>query len=162
MIKDNSEYLEEYLTSERVLAQQEKLIFSKFDLEELHKIGAYALELFERKDYPMAVEIRISDWKALHISFPGTSPENDWWMNRKSKVVNLTGNSSLYERLLSEEGKYDWFEKKKVSEEDFAIHGGGFPIKTEKIGLIGVILVSGLPHLMDHQIAYELLEKVHI
>ena len=83
-------------------------------------------------------------------------------MNRKSKVVNLTGNSSLYERLLSEEGKYDWFEKKKVSEEDFAIHGGGFPIKTEKIGLIGVILVSGLPHLMDHQIAYELLEKVHI
>ena len=95
MIKDNSEYLEEYLTSERVLAQQEKLIFSKFDLEEVHKIGAYALELFERKDYPMAVEIRISDWKALHISFPGTSPENDWWMNRKSKVVNLTGNSSL-------------------------------------------------------------------
>ena len=55
MIKDNSEYLEEYLTSERVLAQQEKLIFSKFDLEEVHKIGAYALELFERKDYPMEI-----------------------------------------------------------------------------------------------------------
>ena len=69
-------------------------------------------------------------------------------------------NSTLYERVYSEEKKEDWFKVRYLSEENFAIHGGGFPIKNAENLLYGMIVVSGLPQIEDHKIAIQILEKV--
>ena len=44
----------------------------------------------------------MKDWIVFHASLPGSSPENDWWIGRKARVVNLTGRSTMHERVIAE------------------------------------------------------------
>ena len=147
-------------SSQSILEQQRNLTFESFDLKEVGFLAEQVISIQKKFDLKMAVEVRLGKWTVFHISFPGTSTENDWWINRKSNVVNLTANSSLYERVYSEEKKEDWFKVRNLSEENFAIHGGGFPIKNAENLLYGMIVVSGLPQIEDHKIAIQILEKV--
>ena len=147
-------------SSQSILEQQRNLTFESFDLKEVGFLAEQVISIQKKFDLKMAVEVRLGKWTVFHISFPGTSTENDWWINRKANVVNLTANSTLYERVYSEEKKEDWFKVRNLSEENFAIHGGGFPIKNAENLLYGMIVVSGLPQIEDHKIAIQILEKV--
>ena len=130
--------------------------FSGFEAFELGKIAfEYGLSL----KLPIAIEVRIGDWTVFHASLPGSSPENDWWMNRKARVGMKTGHSSLYERVLAEETGVDWFAQQGVSEDEYAIHGGGLPINVKGKGLVGVLLISGLPQVQDHLLGVEILTE---
>jgi uncharacterized protein (UPF0303 family) len=80
-------------------------------------------------------------------------------MGRKARVVSLTGHSSMHERVLAEEQNIDWFAKHGVAEEQYAIHGGGLPINVEGKGLVGILLISGLPQVQDHLLGVEVLTE---
>ena len=138
---------------------EETLTLEKFDISDAIEIGKIALAIGEERKLSMAIEVRIGDWVVFHASLPGTNTENDWWMGRKARVVNLTGHSSMHERVKAEEEKYDWFAKHGVKEEEYAIHGGGTPIKVRGKGLVGVLLISGLPQVQDHLIGVEVLTE---
>lgn len=46
------------------------------------------------------------------------------------------------------------------SPEDYAIHGGGFPVRVRGVdGIVGVIVVSGLKQEHDHQVIVEVLKE---
>ena len=122
-------------------------------------MGKIGIEKGITRKLPIAIEVRIGDWTVFHASLPGSSPENDWWMNRKARVVMKTGHSSLYERVLAEENGVDWFAQHGVSEEEYAIHGGGLPINVKGKGLVGVLLISGLPQVQDHLLGVEILTE---
>ena len=146
------------LKSQDLLQQQNSLLFQNFSIDYVNAASEFFSRLSLDFKLPMAAELRFDDWVVFHQSFPGSSPENDDWISRKARVVKLTGNSSLYERVKSEEEKYNWFEKNSVSEKEFAIHGGGFPIKNSDGKLLGSIMVSGLPQIEDHKVAVKTLE----
>jgi len=40
---------------------------------------------------------------------------------------------------------------------DFATHGGAFPIRTDGVGCVGAVTVSGLPQREDHAIVVAVL-----
>ena len=146
-------------TSAGLKTEEELLALPSFEITDAIEIGEIALDFGMTRGFAMATEVRIGDWTVFHASLPGSSPENDWWMNRKARVVMKTGHSSLYERVLAEENGVDWFAQHGVSEEDYAIHGGGLPINVKGKGLVGVLLISGLPQVQDHLLGVEILTE---
>lgn len=140
-------------------SQEKKFEFLQFDIDHSIKLGMLALDFGVNRNLSIATEVRLGEWTVFHASLPGSSPENDWWMARKARVVLKTGHSTLYERVLAEESGVDWFAKHGVSEEDYAIHGGGLPINVKGKGLVGVLLISGLPQVQDHLLGVEILTE---
>jgi uncharacterized protein (UPF0303 family) len=139
--------------------KEELFFFPEFTQLDSIELGVIALEIGKTRKLPIAIEVKIGEWTVFHASLPGSSPENDWWMNRKARVVLKTGHSTLYERVLAEETGVDWFAKHGVSEEEYAIHGGGLPINVKGKGLVGVLLISGLPQVQDHLLGVEILTE---
>jgi len=139
--------------------EEEMLVLPSFDIAAALEIGQIAFELASARELKAAIEVRIGEWTVFHASLPGTNAENDWWMGRKARVVLLTGHSSIHERVLAEETNTDWFAKHGVEEEQYAIHGGGLPINVVGKGLVGVLLVSGLPQIQDHLLGVEVLTE---
>ena len=156
--KDLNESKQDYSSSD-LLLKEDLINLSTFEIGQAILIGKIALDFGISRKLPIAIEVRIGDWTVFHASLPGSSPENDWWMNRKARVVMKTGHSSLYERVLAEENGVDWFAQHGVSEEEYAIHGGGLPINVKGKGLVGVLLISGLPQVQDHLLGVEILTE---
>ena len=146
-------------TSAGLKTEEEMLVLPSFDIAAALEIGQIAFELASSRELKAAIEVRIGEWIVFHASLPGTNAENDWWMGRKARVVLLTGHSSIHERVLAEETNIDWFAKHGVEEEQYAIHGGGLPINVVGKGLVGVLLVSGLPQIQDHLLGVEVLTE---
>ena len=156
---DSEEWKNSNLTFSSLKNEERMLTLNSFEVNAALEVGKIALEIAISRDLPIAVEVRIGDWTVFHASLPGSSPENDWWMNRKARVVMKTGHSSLYERVFAEESGVDWFAQHGVTEEEYAIHGGGLPINVKGEGLVGVLLISGLPQVQDHLLGVEILTE---
>ena len=123
------------------------------------EIGQIAAKLGLDRKLPIAVEVRVGDWIVYHVSLPGSTPENDWWIGRKARVVKLKKHSSMYERVLAEEQGIDWHKENNVLDETHAIHGGGLPLITKEDGCVGALIISGLPQVDDHLLGVEVLTE---
>ena len=146
-------------TSDGLKTEEELLALPSFEIADAIELGEIALDFGMTRGHPMATEVRIGEWVVFHASLPGSSTDNDWWMGRKARVVLKTGHSSLHERVLAEERDVDWFAQHGVAEEEYAIHGGGLPINVIGKGLVGVLLISGLPQVQDHLLGVEVLTE---
>ena len=149
------------------------LNFEKSDLlsEEIHlklpdlsvasalEIGEIAKSFGVMRDLPIAVEVRLGDWTVYHASLPGSTAENQWWIDRKARVVLLKHHSTMYERVSAQERGVDWHKENNLPDETHAIHGGGLPLITKKDGFVGVLLISGLPQVEDHLLGVEVLTE---
>ena len=143
-------------SSHELLAEEEELILPKLDIADAVALGEIALRLARAKNLPVAIEVRIDEWKVFHVSLPGAKPENDWWIDRKARVVASDGHSSMYERVAAEEEGVDelsWYAMNNLPEETHALHGGGYPLHVVGEGHCGTILVSGVPQVDDHKLA---------
>jgi uncharacterized protein (UPF0303 family) len=123
------------------------------------EIGQIATKLGIDRKLPIAVEVRVGDWIVYHASLPGSTPENDWWIGRKARVVKLKQHSSMFERVLAEEQGIDWHKENNLLDETHAIHGGGLPLITKEDGCVGVLIISGLPQVDDHLLGVEVLTE---
>ena len=146
-------------TSSQLLAEEEILTLPSFSAKEGLEIGEIAKSLGSARNLPIATEVRISDWIIYHVSLPGSTPENDWWMSRKARTVMLKRHSTMYERVSAEERGVDWHKENNLPDETHAIHGGGLPLITKKDGFVGVLLISGLPQVEDHLLGVEVLTE---
>jgi len=147
----------EDFTSSKLLVEEQKLILQTLDISTALQLGVLAQNIGINRGLPIAIEVRIGDWVIYHASLPGSSIENNLWLERKAKVVKLKHHSTLYERVKSEEQFVDWFVSNMVSEVVYAIHGGGLPLITKEDGFVGALIISGLPQLDDHLLGVEVL-----
>jgi uncharacterized protein (UPF0303 family) len=142
------------------LLEEEKLFWLKsLDIFNALSIGEIAKSIGLSRNLPIAIEVRIGDWTVYHASLPGSSPENDSWIARKARVVNLKNHSTLYERVKAEELSIDWFTENNLSEKEYAIHGGGLPLISKEQGFVGSLIISGLPQIDDHLFGIEVLTE---
>jgi uncharacterized protein (UPF0303 family) len=146
-------------TSSQLLAEEQNLILPSFGVKEGLEIGEIAKSLGVVRNLPIAIEVRFGDWIIYHVSQPGSTPENDWWISRKSRTVMLKQHSTMYERVSAEERGVDWYEENNLLDETHAIHGGGLPLITKDDGFVGVLLISGLPQVEDHLLGVEVLTE---
>jgi uncharacterized protein (UPF0303 family) len=146
-------------TSEQLALEESVLVFPEFSLLDAVELGEIAMEMGLDRSLPIAVEVRMGEWTVFHASLPGSSPTNDSWIARKSRVVLATGHSTMYERVKAEEEGIDWYTHYNRPEETHALHGGGLPINIAGDGLAGILLVSGLPQVEDHLLGIEILTE---
>ena len=147
------------LSSAVLLEEQIKLTLPALTVTDALEIGEIAKFFGQDSSLPIAVEVRVGDWIVYHASLPGSSPENDWWIGRKARVVKLKQHSTLFERVLAEERGVDWHKENNLLEETHAIHGGGLPLITKSDGYVGALLISGLPHVEDHLFGVKVLTE---
>ena len=146
-------------TTAQLLTQEQILTLPFLDLTGALEIGEIAKSLGQVRNLPIAVEVRLLDWIIYHASLPGSKSENQWWIDRKARVVMLKHHSTLYERVSAEERGVDWHKENNLLDETHAIHGGGLPLITKDEGFKGVLLISGLPQVDDHLLGVEVLTE---
>ena len=150
---------EPLITSHQLLIEEEHLQLPSLTLVELLEIGNIATQFGLSRSVPIAVELRLGDWVIYHASLPGSTPENQGWIDRKARVVMLKKHSTLYERVSAEERGVDWHNENNLLDETHAIHGGGLPLITKNEGFVGMLLISGLPQVEDHLLGVEVLTE---
>ena len=149
----------EGFTSIQLIQEEHLLVLSGFRVVDGLLIGEIAKSFGVARNLPIAIEVRLGDWIIYHVSLPGSTPENDWWMSRKARTVMLKHHSTMYERVSAEERGVDWHKENNLSDETHAIHGGGLPLITKNEGFVGVLLISGLPQVEDHLLGVEVLTE---
>ncbi len=147
------------ITSQSLILEEKKLSLKSLTLNEAIEIGEIAKTLGLESELPIAVEVRLGDWTIYHASLPGSTAENQWWIDRKARVVLLKHHSTMYERVSAEERGVDWHKENNLLDETHAIHGGGLPLITKGDGFVGVLLISGLPQVEDHLLGVEVLTE---
>ncbi|MFZ4108501.1 MAG: heme-degrading domain-containing protein, partial [Candidatus Planktophila sp.] len=137
-------------TSQGLALEAKTLVLPSLSQAEAIEIGQIALAIGIQRALPITIEVRLQEWIVFHASLPGAQPKDDAWIARKARVVLATGNSTMHERVLAEEKNVDWYIDTGLPEETHAIHGGGLALNVTDAGLVGILLISGLPQVEDH------------
>jgi uncharacterized protein (UPF0303 family) len=132
-------------------AEEEELQFSAFTNDDAWDLGSALVAAARRDGAPVAVDVNRHGHQLFHASLPGTSPDNDSWIQRKTRVVHRFGHSSLYVRQASIERGTTFEEEFGLDPALYAAHGGAFPVVVRSVGPVGAVVVSGLPQLADHR-----------
>lgn len=139
--------------------EEAELQFTSFGNETALDLGLLAIEIAKAGGLAVTINIERDGHQLFHYSFAGTSPDNDQWVIRKNRVVHRFHRSSLYiGTKLKKIGK-TLEEKYLISSNEYAPHGGAFPIIIRGTGVIGTITVSGLTQEEDHMLVVQTLRK---
>ena len=85
--------------------------------------------------------------------------DNDAWVDRKSRVVTRFGHSSMHVGALARAAGKTFEERSRLDPDEYAAHGGSFPITVRGVGIVGAVTVSGLPQAEDHRFVVEQLDR---
>jgi uncharacterized protein (UPF0303 family) len=146
-------------TSKQLLLEEINLTTQSVRIEDALLIGEIASLKGKVRELPIAIEVRLGDWIIYHASLPGSTVENQGWIDRKARTVMLKHHSTMYERVSAQERGVDWHRENNLPDETHAIHGGGLPLITKNEGFVGVLLISGLPQVEDHLLGVEVLTE---
>jgi uncharacterized protein (UPF0303 family) len=136
----------------QLLLEEKQLQFSKFDEDDAWQLGCNLVERAKADQLPITIDITRGDHQIFHASRPGTSSDNDEWIRRKVRLVYRFGHSSHYMgQFLKSKGKR-LEEAYLISENEYAPHGGCFPIFIKGVGMVGTVTISGLAQEEDHRL----------
>jgi uncharacterized protein (UPF0303 family) len=142
----------------RLEEQERRLTFDRFDHDDAWALGCLLVDLATGRDLPIAVDIRRGPQQLFHAAMPGSTADNDAWIQRKARVVERYGAASyLVGRRLAAKGQ-ELDAGMGVNPADYAAHGGAFPVRIRHVGVVGVVTVSGLPQADDHALVVEAIE----
>lgn len=147
-----------HLVDPATLAEQERaLVLPGFTHDDAWRLGCLLVDLARSRNAPVAIGIRRGGQRLFHYALEGTAPDNDEWLERKSRVVLRYGASSLAvgERFRAKGTTFE--AASHLDPALYAAHGGAFPLRVAGAGVIGVAAVSGLPQTEDHALLVEAL-----
>ncbi len=137
---------------ERLVAEESELQFSRFTLEDAWVLGGRLRAAAASAGHPVAIAIWLGPQRVFHTALPGSSADNDGWLDRKHRVVERFGRASL---LIGEQFRAkgeDFDTHARLDPRDYAAHGGVVPIGIRDVGVVGAVGVSGLPQQDDHDL----------
>jgi uncharacterized protein (UPF0303 family) len=139
----------------QLLQEEQELQFTQFNEDTTWELGSRLVEQARSMNLPVTIDITRGAHQLFHVSLPGTSADNDEWVKRKVRLVYRFGHSSYYMgQLLKAKGRRIE-EAYLISENDYAPHGGSFPVRVKGTGMVGTITVSGLPQEEDHKLVVD-------
>jgi len=144
----------------QIALQEKELVFPSFDAHTAWALGNTLRTLAETRKHPVVIDIRKfgdPDQQLFFTALPGTTPDNARWVQRKSRIVARFHRSSYAAGLYLEEQGTTFAAKYSLPDEEYATHGGAFPITVAGTGVLGAVTVSGLPQRQDHELVIEAL-----
>jgi len=143
----------------QLLQEEQELQFTSFNEAVAWRVGSDLVERCTQEKLAVTIDITRGDHQLFHASLKGTSADNDEWIKRKVRLVYRFGHSSFYMgQLLKSKGK-SIKETYLLDENDYAPHGGCFPVIVKGTGMVGTITVSGLPQEEDHKLVVRAIRK---
>jgi uncharacterized protein (UPF0303 family) len=141
-------------------AEEDELQLARFTNDEAWTLGTALVARARADQLPVAIEISRHSHQLFHAALTGATPDNDSWIQRKARVVHRFGHSSLYVGQRSREAGTTFDEQFGLDPQQYAAHGGGFPLLVRDVGPIGVVVVSGLPQVEDHRMVVAALREL--
>ncbi|CAM3566353.1 heme-degrading domain-containing protein [Isoptericola cucumis] len=140
-----------------VEAQERELVLPRFTHDDAWQLGCLLVELATERDLAVTIDVRKGPQQVFHAAREGTTPDNDSWVARKVRVVERFGASSYLVGLRARAKGDDFNARHQLALQEFAAHGGAFPVRVEGVGPVGVVTVSGLAQGDDHALVVEAL-----
>jgi uncharacterized protein (UPF0303 family) len=138
-------------------AQERELVFSRFDNDDAWRLGCLLVELAQERNLPVTIDLRRSTQQLFHAALAGTAPDNDSWVERKARVVVRFEESSYLVGLRAAAKGSTFTAKHDLPLQEYAAHGGCFPVRVADVGVVGTVTVSGLAQADDHALVVEAL-----
>lgn len=138
--------------------QEGALVFTRFDNSDAWRLGCLLVDMARERALGVTIDIRRGTQQLFHAALPGTTADNDEWVQRKARVVERFEASSYLVGLRSIASGSSF----SVRRDDlpiglYAAHGGSFPIRVVDVGVVGAVTASGLPQADDHALVVEAL-----
>jgi uncharacterized protein (UPF0303 family) len=140
-------------------AQEAELRFPSFSNTEAIALGASLAEKARSRSLSITVDIRRGSQQLFHCALEGTAQDNDEWALRKGRAVLRFGHASFLIGLRLKLAGTSLEEKYCVSPLEYSAHGGAFPVFVKGTGLVGTVVVSGLPQEEDHALVVECIRE---
>jgi uncharacterized protein (UPF0303 family) len=132
-------------------AEEQELQFSSFTNDEAWELGSALVATAQAQELPVAISITRNHHRLFSAALTGATPDNESWIERKTRVVERFGHSSLYVGEAARAKGTTFEAQYGLDPTLYAAHGGAFPILVRSVGPIGVVVVSGLPQVEDHR-----------
>ena len=130
--------------------QERVLVLPAFDETVAHALGTALRARASAAKAPVVIDIRSPNRRYYFCALPGSTPDNDEWARRKANVVLRCHESSyLFGLRQTARNRQQWPDL-ALPHEDYATHGGAFPLRVAQAGVVASIAVSGLPSREDH------------
>ncbi|MFM9370342.1 heme-degrading domain-containing protein [Streptomyces sp. Da 82-17] len=139
--------------------QERRLVLDRFTYDDAWALGTLLVELARERGAPVAIDVRRGGQQLFHAALPGSSADNDAWIDRKRRVVERYGCSSYLVGSRFRAKGTTFEASSRLDPDRFAAHGGSFPIAVRDAGVIGTVTVSGLPQREDHALVVEALQR---
>lgn len=138
---------------ETLLAEERLHLLARFDTQAIWQLGLAISQEIQTRGLPAAVDVSRGLDTVFFFAGEGATLDNTDWIRRKKATVWRFRHSSLLVRRKADDGGYEFNKRFRLPEAEYAAAGGGVPIATACAGLVGIVTVSGLPSLDDHQLA---------
>ena len=142
-------------TIEELEAQERDLVLPRADLGALHELGRQMSTVAAERGLPVLIQIRSGERLVYVAALPGSTTSNDRWAERKARVAQHFEQSSMLVRQINERDGGDLHARHVLPPDRYQAHGGAFPLRAAGVGVIGTVVVSGLPQIEDHAFVIE-------
>ena len=139
----------------RVEAEEADVVLPRFDVTDAWALGCRMREAAAAAGLPIVIGITLGEARVFHTALPGSSADNDGWLDRKTRVARRYGRSSFGVGLAFRAAGGDFDTDARLDTTAYAAHGGVFPITIAGVGVVGTVGVSGLPQADDHAFVVE-------
>ena len=140
---------------ERVEEQERELVLPHFDLTDAWALGSRMRSAALEAGLPVVIGVTLGEARVFHTALPGSSADNDGWLERKTRVARRYGRSSYGVGLSFRAAGKDFDTDARLDTSLYAAHGGVFPVTVAGVGVVGTVGVSGLPQAQDHAFVVE-------
>jgi uncharacterized protein (UPF0303 family) len=143
-----------------IVVQESTLTLPGFTPDTAWQIGTTLRDLAIARHHSLVIDVRrfgSPHQQLFYCALAGTTPDNARWVQRKVNVVARFHKSSYHVGRLLELSGLSFADRYNLPIEDYAAHGGSFPIHVAGTGIVGSVTVSGLPQRDDHNFVVEAL-----
>lgn len=133
---------------------------SHFDHETAWRLGSALVGRARREGLPVTIAIWIGEQRVFQVGLPGSSADNDQWVERKARIVRHFNLSSaeVHDQYAGDDVER-FLRVFALPLDRYFPAGGAVPVVVRGT-TVGVLAVSGLASTADHDLAVEELGRL--